>query len=243
METCCGSDRSAVSRSVQGRFGLGSGGLAGAATTFPQPSTQDKGHFLIEESRVVRQRIRLQGCFGEVSLGVLDGQQTVVLKELDVPGINPHRLGSLCKTLLERLPRLTPHHHVRRVLGMLDSPSQRLTAVMEYCGGCSLEEALAVRGLTQGRRLEVARGAVEGLRKLHNQGIVHGAFATRNILIWEAPSNSPPAPAEPPSLGSQPACRLCRPSIAPLDPGVLAMSRSSSSPPVWRNNSGGGEVG
>jgi len=102
----------------------------------------------------------------------------------------PH-LGTAMKNELDVLMRLQTAHHpsVANIIAVLDSKSC-VHAVLEYCGGGSLQRQLQTRGHNSGLREYEAMAAAaqlcSALAHMHGMGIAHRDVKPENILFVDS---------------------------------------------------------
>lgn len=87
---------------------------------------------------------------------------------------------------LSKMAQLPTHANIVRFYGVTTLDSGDLAAVVEFCGGGSLVEALYgdnARDWTVQSQMLVASEAAAGVVFLHSVGIVHRDIAARNVLL------------------------------------------------------------
>ena len=106
----------------------------------------------------------------------------------------PH-LGSAMKNELDvlKLVQATQHSHVANIIDVLESKNA-IHAVLEYCGGGSLQRQLQTRGhakgLSEPEAIIVAFQLCSALAHLHRMGVAHRDVKPENILFVDSSLSS-----------------------------------------------------
>ena len=133
-----------------------------------------------------------QGAFSQVARARHNGtHREVAVKTFNRAkiGKEPHLVQAM-KNEIDVLQTLQPdsHPHVANVIELLEAKNN-LHAILEYCGGGSLQRKLAGRphatGLPEREAAAVAQQVCSALAHMHDMGIAHRDIKPENILFTD----------------------------------------------------------
>jgi len=126
-----------------------------------------------------------EGAFGIVWKGRWHGK-AVAVKQVKADTIGGVAAVADFELEIGNMASLQQHENLVTFYGVTTLESGDVAAVVEFCAGGSLMDALYgkhARGWTQERQIKIAHDAACGLAHLHRLGVIHRDVAARNVLL------------------------------------------------------------
>uniref|UniRef100_A0A1I7ZZ69 Protein kinase domain-containing protein n=2 Tax=Steinernema glaseri TaxID=37863 RepID=A0A1I7ZZ69_9BILA len=149
------------------------------------PKAPSDGLHYFDQEELYLQKPIGAGAYGQVYEGILQNHHRVAVKTVIAKkGCNVEEVHATLTKEAKLMAQLRGHENVVRLFGLVDK-GYTMYLVMELCAGGSLDTMLRLHGneVSTVQRVALAYQISNGLKWLHQNGIIHRDLACRNCLV------------------------------------------------------------